>query len=258
MVKVYTRYRKAPVIPQRHLRHGMAAFYQRKYGLRNRKRGGNGKASDMVIYKGIGMPDRFLTKLKYSENITLASSGVGTEYKIYQYRGNGLYDTNYTGTGQQPEYFDQLCAASALYTQYLVYASKIVLRCCSTSDSFSSGNVDIAITPSQTLFANTGWAALDDQLASKMTKRVAVVRYDNSGAKFVKHYAKTDKILDIKDTDDNLAQCAGTNAANPTSCWNWIIGQQGMDRTSTTASVNYNIQITYYVRFFNLTDRPLS
>lgn len=240
------KYRSKPLPPvpgkwYRRRRYGMMARNKRLY---RRKPGG-----DMLQYPGIGIPTEFRTKLNYVQDLTM-TAGIGSSYKIQQFLGNSLYDPDYTGTGLQPEYFDQICGASALYKRYVVTASKISIRCCSASDGFAAGNSDIAVTYSDQPYASVGWTSIDDQISDKATRKTCVVRYDNAGAKYLTHYAKTDNVLDIKDIKDNLTACGAYYNASPTSPWYWIIGQQGMDRSSTTSVVNYLVKITYYVTFY--------
>lgn len=222
---------------------------KKKFTRKFKRSGGAGYAGDKMIYKGIGIADTFFTKLRYVENISL-TSGLGTEYKTYQYAGNDLYDPNITGTGVQPEYFDQICGANTLYKRYVVMASKVSIRCCSQSDSFAGGNVDIALTSSQQPYASTGWTSIDDQLGYKTTHSKSVTRYDNAGVKWLTNFGKTKKVIDIKDIKDNLIQLGAYYNASPTTIWYWIIGSQGMDRTSTSASVNLRVTVTYYVMFY--------
>lgn len=60
-------------------------------------------------------PDTFLTNFVYEESINFtALSGADG---IYQFRGNGPYDPNYTGTGYQPKWFDQM---ASFYSKYAV------------------------------------------------------------------------------------------------------------------------------------------
>lgn len=223
----------------------------RRYGAmrRNKMLYRTKPGGDTLTYPGIGIPSEFNTKLNYIQDLTMTAS-VGNSYRIQQFLGNSLYDPDYTGTGLQPEYFDQICGANALYKRYVVTASKISIRCCSTSDAFSGGNSDIAVTFSDQPYASVGWTSIDDQISDKATHKTSVVRYDNQGAKYIKHYAKTDNVLDIKDIKDNLTACGAYYNASPSQPWYWIIGQQGMDRTSTTSSVNYLVKITYYVTFY--------
>lgn len=206
---------------------------------------------DTLKYPGIGIPSEFQTKLKYSEVISL-TAGIGTSYKQMEYRANSLFDCNYSGGGlnQQPSFYDQLCSNTSLYKRYVVTGCKIKIRACSQSDAFAAGNCDIAVTPSEVPYASTAWSGIDDQLAMKTSKSTAVTRYDNAGVKYLTHYATTKDVLDIKDMRDNLDTVGAYYNANPTNVWYWIIGMQGMDRSSTSASVNLLVNLTFYVTLY--------
>lgn len=207
-----------------------------------------------MLYKGIGLPDRFYTKLRYTQNIAMSSTLGGLA--VQQMRGNSLFDCDLTGTGAQPQYFDQICASSALYTQYLVYGSKISVRFSAVGDTYALGNWDVVLVPSQTVYASTGWGNFDDISASKNSKSKALAHYGQS-LKSISHYATTSKMFDVKNIRDNLSTFSGTPSTNPTASWVWIIAGQPMDRTSTS-SLNIQVKVTYYVQFFNLTDKALS
>lgn len=76
-----------------------------------------------------GFPDRLRTKLHYCDVINLAASAGNPG--LWQFRMNSLFDPDYTGTGHQPQWFDQL---SAVYAFYRVLGSKITV-------TFIPGNV---------------------------------------------------------------------------------------------------------------------
>lgn len=57
---------------------------------------------------------------RFVSRITLAPT-LGAQ-ATYRYRANGLYDPDFTSTGHQPMFFDQM---SALYDHFVVIASKI-------------------------------------------------------------------------------------------------------------------------------------
>lgn len=206
-----------------------------------------------MLYKGLGIADTFFTKIKYVENISLTASALNL-YPIYEWNANDLYDLNKTGTGKQCMYYDQICNPSSLYLRYLVTASKIKCRICSQSDSFAAGNVDVAVIPSQVPFASTSWTSIDDVIANKSSRTTSVVRYDNAGVKYLNHYAQTKKVLDIKDMKDNLNTCGAYYNQAPSNLWYWIIIAQGMDRSSTSATVNVRVELTSYVMFYTPTE----
>lgn len=59
------------------------------------------------------IPQRFIVKMKYAEDVQLSSTG------LYQFNLNSVFDPNRTGTGHQPYGHDQL---SALFNRYRVIA----------------------------------------------------------------------------------------------------------------------------------------
>lgn len=62
---------------------------------------------------------RFVTKLKYTENITVSTPAGTNLVTDYIYNINALYDPNQTGTGHQPLGFDQM---AAIYYNYRVFS----------------------------------------------------------------------------------------------------------------------------------------
>lgn len=75
------------------------------------------------VATGIGLPKRLISTLKYSDTIRLESTAGAI--KNHQFILNGLYDTDFTGVGHQPMYFDQLMG---IYNHYTVVGCKLVVR----------------------------------------------------------------------------------------------------------------------------------
>lgn len=67
------------------------------------------------------IPQRFITKLKYSEVVT-----TGATFGNYEMNLNSIYDPNRTGIGHQPYGFDQL---AILYNRYRVISCGYRLQC---------------------------------------------------------------------------------------------------------------------------------
>lgn len=79
---------------------------------------------------GYGFPQKVKMTHKYYEQFNLNSAlGILT---TYQFRANGMYDPNITGTGHQPQFFDQM---NALYNHWVVVGSKITIMPSSNIDS---------------------------------------------------------------------------------------------------------------------------
>lgn len=60
---------------------------------------------------------------EYDEILTMTSN-TGTPAS-YQFRCNGMFDPNHTGTGIQPLYFDQM---TAIYNHYVVFKSTFLVE----------------------------------------------------------------------------------------------------------------------------------
>lgn len=75
----------------------------------------------LSVPRGItGFPSSLVTKLRYHEGMTFPSAAGVVSTNIF--RANSLFDTNETGTGHQPMFFDQL---TAVYARYVVKRSTI-------------------------------------------------------------------------------------------------------------------------------------
>lgn len=80
------------------------------------------------------VPDQMLTKLNYNENIilTLAASVGGALSPAYYRFRTSLYDPDYSGTGHQPMWHDQL---ALMYGRYRVHGMKYTFTIKNTGDS---------------------------------------------------------------------------------------------------------------------------
>lgn len=108
-----------------------------KRSVKQRKNGSTKRAGQItgLSRQDYGFPDRLKTRLQYCDVVQLAASA-GTP-ALYQFRMNGLYDPDYTGTGHQPQWFDQL---SAVYQTYRVLGSKITVTFIPNQVSDIEGN----------------------------------------------------------------------------------------------------------------------
>lgn len=72
----------------------------------------------------VGFPKELRMKHRYVQEG--AFSSLNGAIHVNTYSCNGMYDPDVTGTGHQPQYFDQL---TAIYQHYTVVASKITVQC---------------------------------------------------------------------------------------------------------------------------------
>lgn len=95
----------------------MAKTYRKRtYKRRNYSKKKVVKRRTEPIYR-IPYPKSRAVMFKYSyfNNISVTTDSVGTQ----KFRANSLFDPDFTGIGQQPRYYDQLCTEN-LYTLYRV------------------------------------------------------------------------------------------------------------------------------------------
>lgn len=70
--------------------------------------------------------------VNYSDLISLVEGTAS--FGVYQiYRTGDVYDPDYTGTGHQPMYFDQLCSSTGPYLNHVTYSVDFHVRVVNTS-----------------------------------------------------------------------------------------------------------------------------
>lgn len=183
-----------------------------------------------------GIPEQMYVKLKYTENVqTIGSPG------FYAFRGNDLFDPNYTGTGHQPYLADQLCR---LYSRYVVLGSKIIVRA-ATEDTSATGR--LLVRPSITATSISDY-------------NLSVERPDSKNCFFTKeqpckisYYASTKHVQGVKDvqdtiyhgTSDTTGPISGPTGSGP---WFWAIATDAADGATITCQLQ--VEIVYYVKLF--------
>jgi hypothetical protein len=158
---------------------------------------------------------------------------------IYQYCGNDVFDPNFTGTGGQPTYFDQL---SALYNRYRVYASAIEVRFYNTTVAQTT-YVDMVLVPVNQTLAGTS-------VQNAMTLPNAKFQTTNNVVtKTMTHARTTGEQLGVKDVE-GADRLQAQVTASPAERWLWAIGARSYDDT-TAATIGIDVRISYYCEFFD-------
>ena len=105
------------------------------------------------------VPQRFLTKHKYSTTIT-----INTAMPQYNFNLNSLFDPDRTATGHQPYGFDQI---SALYNRYRVYGCSYVVQ------GYQANNpIRVGVVASNGIAAVTNMASLIELPRSKFITQI--------------------------------------------------------------------------------------
>lgn len=194
-----------------------------------------------LVDVGLGFPSKIKTKLKYTGFLPRTST-TGT-IDDYVFSLNGLYDTDITGGGHQPMYFDQFMA---IYNHYTVIGSKIKL----TAAALQSNTVPAVCC----LWPN------DD---STITPGGVNARVEQSGNKHILVGSTGDSVREMTlgfsakkvFGGDPLAQekLQGDASNNPSDGYFAVVSTVAADGVSTV-SVTYQVDLEYIVVFDELKD----
>lgn len=197
-----------------------------------------------IIYKGIGIPNIFCTKLKFNTTISLTS---GT-YNYNIFRGNGAYDPDFAAGGQQPMYFDEL---TALWQRYCVLSSQIQVNAINRTATGGASFTKVGVYP-------LGRATPESDLPSATERdncKYAQLgpNTGDQGIINITHYAKATQVLGKardENTDDVLSALYTTNPARQ---WYWHVFAGTLDNLSDI-NVFLDVTLTYYVKFYDKID----
>jgi hypothetical protein len=159
---------------------------------------------------------------------------------------NGLFDPDISGTGQQPQYFDEM---KALYTTYRVDYCRINIRA-------GTATTDTDILVFALPFQTSSTAMSINNLATQAYFKKKVLT--NEKPVFIKINGAPSKFIGInKITYRDSDLYWGTAGANPTSQYYCLIGCVDLAGT-LTVTANFLITITYYVTWFRRINIGLS
>lgn len=189
-------------------------------------------------------PDKMRCCLTYASDPIQLLDGQSAVQR-YQFRGNDLFDPDFTGTGAQPQYFDQL---AALYGRFRVYGSSICVEAYPTASNGAPSSVgaNVVVVPSTVTLAS---ATLAQAQGLPRAKRAFVV-INSQKFQFVESHS-TSEILGVKDVEgaDRLQALVTTT---PAEVWLWAIVAQTAVPT-VNASLMLSVRISYDVEFFDRT-----
>lgn len=238
----YSRSRSAKVTSAKRPSFRRALGHRLRRRFRSHRRF-HGRSNQLAI-----IPDRYFCKLVYTDHRQSASGGATSA--LQQFRGNSLFDPDFTNTGGQPRGFPKL---AALYGFYRVYASQIKLRFASpTGIPTAQSLVGLAVMAHDKSGDVT--TASDPQKEEELPRcKAMVVRYGSTDQPIaqIKKMYKTRAIFGVdKQTviSDDLYGAAVT--ANPTNSWFWSIFWRNGD-DATAANMFIWTKLTFYCEFYN-------
>lgn len=197
------------------------------------------RMNKMRVYRSLNaFPQYRYVNHKYVDTVTLTSPGTPGDPGFYQFRVNSLHDPDYSGTGHQPLYYDEMSARYAYYT--VVSAS---IECTFATEAASPTHFQIH--PDQDLSVPLTWFAGLEQRGytaqQKMNTRntpLKIKNYVNVPAFF-----HTNRSSWLADDTNKIA--SGSNATGKQACyWTLLAYPQSVGDTLASGYV-VHIKIRY-------------
>lgn len=210
-----------------------------------RKGGGplNAGLITRISRNNYGFPDRLKTKLQYCDVIQLAASAGSPA--VWQFRMTSCFDPDYTGTGHQPQWFDQL---AGVYQAYRVLGSKITVTFSpnqvSDIEANDKGPYIVGITGNENVsFGSANYPALLEDANS-----VNTVLGDKQGANNVKTLSLTYSPMRDMDSDPLDQSLRALTSNNPSR--NFYANVWALDMSeASNQDVVAKVQIEFMVEF---------
>lgn len=215
---------------------------RRKSAYRNLNTRVGNNPQNLLVHRGIGIPDRFRTKLTWTESYALTS--FGTSITQSQAIGmNNPYDPQSALGGNQPAYWDGLIA---WYKNAAVIGSKMTATFALPSTATAGDGPYIV-----------GILAQSSSTTLPTTDAPTLVAAENCGYDIIQQGGDIKRVTATFSPRKNIGReynedsniC--TSGGGPGTVFHGLVfaSPQG---TSTAGSVNVVVTIEYYVEFFNL------
>lgn len=183
---------------------------------------------------GSGYPDKIETTLIYETFLLLSNS---TAKGNYTFRGNSVYDPDYTGTGHQPRTFDTY---SEMYGKFRVLSTRI----------YAEGiNITAGIPVVFAINANTdvySFTSLEDVAELPNTRVSNILPVSSRLPQKLCMNISTQKILGLSPAEKWDEDYSCTPAANPSNIWYYNIFYISTD-TGTTCNLELRVRLEYRV-----------
>jgi len=191
-------------------------------------------------FPGIGFPDQLRCTLRYSDLGVQFTASISPAAQVY--RANSLFDPDLTGSGSQPEYFDQI---AAVYGQYCVQGCRI------KAELFNTGTTSNAVV---LLYsdANIATQSVENMTEHRYAKHAVVsakAGMDNVTLILPPILNSTIQGERSLNTDPSNYTGVGTNPTDPTYA---IFRTSAMDN-ATNSNIYANFYIEYDCWFKELT-----
>lgn len=193
-------------------------------------------------------PDSVRVTLPYEE-VLLPTTASGGLYS-YQYRGNSVFDPNYTGTGGQPAGFDQW---AAFYNEYTVLSCRIHAEIISGT----SGTTEYVLFPA---YNTTVPSTPEDASVRPYAKASIGAAVGNGTLRHLRQSMSTAQLLGVREQaviDDDAYGATVSSSPAATAVWYWTLVGQNLNNANSLADI-VRIHLEYDVLFHDRISLSLS
>jgi len=164
----------------------------------------------------------------------------GVTYGQYTFRGNSLFDPDYTSAGHQPLYYDQL---AAVYGRYRVQTATIHIKCVSVG-AVAAQIVIIPVSDVTTI--TTPSTALEHARASVLPL-LGVSGYNSVQRSYTMSTRVILGLTNIQQQDTDFSASVGSN---PLQLWYYILYayEPGGGNVHTAITVTIDYECEFYDR----------
>lgn len=219
----------------------MKARQRRNRGTRTQKktmREPKPSRVNSTIPLGLGFADTTRVTLVYTDTLAISSAAYQT---IYSFRGNSVYDPDFSGAGHQPAYYDTY---SEVYSRYKVYGCSIDIKYTNTTGD----SIVCSIIPST---QNLGVGASPSALLDLPRARWSIAGTANIMPASIRHKASTSEILGLTSRQIEDDDYSALTTTNPNQIWYWNIYVSHLDTSKLNVGMACLIRIIYDVKFFD-------
>lgn len=210
---------------------------------RYRRKRGNTRNTNAVVSRTAAFPDRFITRLKYSEAAAIIYAGAGVP-QLYSWRINSIFDPNLTGTGHQPLGHDEYLL---LYNRYRCYGMKYTVTFTNRSTT-EHAEVAIVCRPNSASMSNQETVRESPNCVYKRTLGV-----EGSGQAISTYtgYASVAKIRGVAkhnvQNENEYSAIMGNNPPITPTLQVYVFNPI----SSTGVTVDHRVDLEYYVAMYD-------
>lgn len=211
-----------------------------KYGKEYKRRRVPSDQEAVICYCPKVCPDVMRVRLRYNAVKDLSGGGL-SGFNAIVFRGNSIFDPDFSGGGHQPLGHDQW---ANFYRRYRVLGSKIIVRAASDS----AAPAGIGVVPQNT---NTVLSQRTEYAEASYVKNVPLGADASHAIAMIENYVSTAKMRggppNYVRLNEDLSALVG---ANPAQQFYWHVFGYSLDATVNWV-IKLEVEVQYYVEFYD-------